>query len=227
MDYEQVGVQLVVLQNGIERIKNDVHLSEMGKQRASKNLQAEIDAFRDVAHSVLSSEWKYIGKRHSELQARREEAEREESTRWNYPMLEHERKTIEPKLRSSRDATELRGVYNELSASGVPERKRALYELVPEYAERHGSASLAKQANEALRELTTTEEMKRLEMDGKALIERAQNVKRSTLRASQFYSNGGANLREEEWFLEVMRGINIRERLDIERSVIQATLEVT
>ena len=226
MLYQQVAVKLRVLEQGVERIRRDAHLSDMGKERALKNLQAETEQFRSEARQALAQAWKDTREWYQEAEAQYARAENEESERWNYPKLSHERQALESRLKSVSSVEELEKLYSQVETSGVPERKRALFELTPEYARSFRSGSLAKKAERSLSELTNTPEMLKAQERGSKLVERAKELKQVTEQAGNFYwkdsiFRGGVNE-----FTELMAGVKLSEHYESESGRFRISLEI-
>lgn len=230
MNYEQVAVKLRVFSEGRERIKRDRNLSEEGKERALKNLGSEKELFRSESLAALRGEWESTRARYTEILAERERAELEESERWNYPKLEHERNALTSRLSRARNMEELQAIYSQVESSGVPERKRALFELIPQYSGLLGTGltsggSLAKRAEQALEELTTTPEMRKASERGGALVKRVQELRAVTLQASDFYYPSYAFGYENE-FQSLLNGVSITEKYESESQRFNTTLEI-
>lgn len=224
MRIEEIEVKLGLFKGGVKQIEQNTNLSKEGKERAIANLKQEEALFKNQAAESLSSEWRALKSSYGEVLSGLAQAEQEESERWSYAKLEHERKFIEDRLKRTHNLQELEALYTEFESSGIPERKRALFEVVPEHALKYKSASLAKSSENALKQLCSTENMKEYQAKGEAVVKRAQELAGVTEQAAHYYYSEGVFSTENE-FTRLMAGIRLTEQPVEGR--IKTSLEIT
>lgn len=226
MDHQGVSNYLLQLAQEEQQIKRDPSLSDTGREAALKKFRAGRDQFRPQAHSVLKSAWGALRARYHRLESERQALELEESKRWDYGKLGHERDTLRAKLEAAIDLGEIEAIYGQYERSGVPERRLALFELTPEFAVKHKSGSLAKQAERALADLRTTPELAKNQEQGGALVQEAQALDAVTRQTSAFFGQDGGLWGSGDEFSELMTGITITQRGDPERGMIVSSLSI-
>lgn len=208
--YSGVQFQLRVFQAAHERFSQDGSLSAAGRQRALNGLANEIEAYKIQALDILSREWQYTKKRFHEIEAERDAAEQRESERWRYDKLAYEKETLTPEIAGARDGHELEQAFNKHAASGIVERKRALAELVIKYSPgKHGASGVMQRAEKLLAELTTSEEMIKLESTERAFMNRTVELYDVTQKVGEFYPNSRYDV------MKLLGSLRLISRIDV------------
>lgn len=233
----EVAQALATFQARREAVTRDRDLTEEGRQKRLAQVKTEENIYRQTAYDKLKAAWSGIRKEFETLQTRYAAAEDEAARKWDYARLAYERDQVRVVLKMAQgdglgDGWEAaRAAYEKGVSSGDLHRQRAYLEsgaevLASRFNAHHGGEvkTLEKAAHTRLDALTTTEDMTALQKTGSDLVIRAVEAARVTDQAGTFYVKGPRAFGPTSEFDQLMNGVNITKRLNVETMNIDASL---
>ncbi len=180
-------------------VNNDRNLSSVGKDAATKKLQAESDAHRSKVYDDLDLELRLLRNDKRKLEKQAQEADEAEGKRWDMQRLSYLAMEIQSAAKTAPDFNSALVLYDKARQSSDPHVLRAWAGVFPglvheKFSHNHSAevSQLERRAAAELAELTTTPEQAAAKAFGKEIADRALEFANTTEAAALFYGSGGA-----------------------------------